>query len=252
MTKIRSRILKKTFDPAGGAWDSGCTHGKKEHTHMKKTLVIAAAALTLGVLSASAQSNVYSLNIVGYVNVELPTGYNLVANPLDDGNGNVSSNLVPLSLPTGSQVLTYTPGLGYTISGKKASGAWSPVVTIRPGNGFFVRNLGPAVTNTFVGNVAGAVPGSISTNIAVGYNLMGSPYPIGGVFTNMGSNTMNFGDNMVVGSQVLTYANGLGYTTSGKKASGAWSPVTTINVGQGFFIRNLSNAPVAWTQNVGP
>ena len=39
---------------------------------MKKTLLIAAAALVAGVISSEAQ--VYSANIVGYVNVVMPAG----------------------------------------------------------------------------------------------------------------------------------------------------------------------------------
>ncbi len=39
---------------------------------MKKTLLIAAAALVAGVISSDAQ--VYSANIVGYVNVACPAG----------------------------------------------------------------------------------------------------------------------------------------------------------------------------------
>jgi len=53
---------------------------------MKKTLLIAAAALAASLISSQAQ--VYSQNIVGYVNVTVPTnGYALVGNQLDVGDG---------------------------------------------------------------------------------------------------------------------------------------------------------------------
>jgi len=218
-----------------------------------KTLVLAAAALAVGVLSASAQgSNVYSLNIVGYVNVEIKPGYNLVANPLDDGKGNLSTNLIPSDISRLSQVLVYTAGGGgYSTATKKASG-WDATFVIPPGNGYFIKNTTNInYTNTYVGNVLASVPGSVTNNFQPGYNLVGSPYPIGGGSTNMGSNTMNLADGLPRLSQVLVYANPGGYSTATKKASG-WDAAFTINVGQGFFIKNQTNVPTPWIQNVGP
>jgi len=152
-------------------------------------------------------------------------------------------------MTVGSQVLVYNPGSGYaTASALKGSGSWTPVYTIPPGTGYFVKNAGAnPITNTYVGNVV-----RNSTNsIAPGYNLVGSSFPVGVVNTNMGSNTLNFGDNMTVGSQVLVYNNPGGYATaSAKKGSGSWTPVYTISAGQGFFLRSLSNAPVQWIQNL--
>ncbi len=69
-----------------------------------KTLLIAAAALAATVISSEAQ--VYSANVVGYVNVVLQGGYNLEANPFDDGNGNHLTNLINPSLPA-SEVISH-------------------------------------------------------------------------------------------------------------------------------------------------
>jgi hypothetical protein len=53
---------------------------------MRKTLLIAAAALAASVISSQAQ--VYSQNIVGYVNLSVPeNGFNVLANQLDIGDG---------------------------------------------------------------------------------------------------------------------------------------------------------------------
>jgi len=43
-----------------------------------KSLLATAAIVAVGALSLQAQSNVYSLNVVGYVNVTLRPGYNLI------------------------------------------------------------------------------------------------------------------------------------------------------------------------------
>ncbi|EEF62403.1 hypothetical protein Cflav_PD5038, partial [Pedosphaera parvula Ellin514] len=47
-------------------------HNKKMRT---KTTLLTAALLAVGAISATAQSNVYSLNVVGYINVPIGQGY---------------------------------------------------------------------------------------------------------------------------------------------------------------------------------
>ena len=214
-----------------------------------KTLVLAAATLTVCALTASAQGNVYSLNIVGYVNVTVSNNYSLVANPLDNGTGNSMTNLIPATaLLNGSKVLLWT-GSGYQTIAKKA-GAWPSSPAIAPGTGYFVYNNASGVlTNTYVGNVPGAVPGSLTNNLPVGYQLVGTPYPIGGNIQGTGSNSINLPATLPNGSKVLKWT-GSGYQTLAKKA-GAW-PSATVNVGEGYFIYNATNIVVPWTQDVGP
>ena len=48
-----------------------------------KTLLLTAALSAAGLLSASAQTAVYSVNIVGYINKTLGTGLSLIANQLN-------------------------------------------------------------------------------------------------------------------------------------------------------------------------
>ena len=68
---------------------------------MKKTLLIAAAALVAGIVSSQAQ--VYSANIVGYVNQVMTNGVlQLVCNPLD--NGTNTANDVFANLPNTSSI----------------------------------------------------------------------------------------------------------------------------------------------------
>ena len=63
---------------------------------MKKTLLMAAAALAAGVISTQAQ--VYSQNVVGYYNLNLVAGYNMVANQFTVGNSNGLNEIFP-SIP---------------------------------------------------------------------------------------------------------------------------------------------------------
>jgi len=71
---------------------------------MKKTLLAAAATLAVGTLASQAQ--VYSQNIVGYVNVTVPaTGYALVANQLINGSdSNQTNNNIQTALSSGGYV----------------------------------------------------------------------------------------------------------------------------------------------------
>src|ERR1700735_5475995 len=93
-----------------------------------KTLLIAAAALAAGVMSSQAQG-VYSQNIVGYVNVPLVAGYNLVANQLDlDGTGTNNSiyTVVGTNLPASTAVLVWNPSTAaFSTTKLSGTGKWS-------------------------------------------------------------------------------------------------------------------------------
>ena len=71
-----------------------------------KTLLIAAAALAVGVATSMAQT--YSQNVVGYYNLNMPVGYNMVSVQLQVGVSNGASEVFP-SLPDGTALLTWDP-----------------------------------------------------------------------------------------------------------------------------------------------
>lgn len=200
-----------------------------------KTLLIAAAALVAGVISSEAQ--VYSANIVGYVNVPLAgaAAYTLVATPLDDGNGNQSTNLLN-GMPVGTSVTTWN-GAGYNPPISLTAGGWSGSVSLPPGTAYFVKNgkaSSPAYTNVFVGTVGavGLTTGSTMTNaLALGYNLVGSQIAFAGDVTT----DANLNLPAAKGSSITTW-NGAGYNPPVSYAAGAWSGPVPITPGQGFFM----------------
>src|SRR5687767_7867980 len=113
-----------------------------------KALLLSAALFAAGLTVSTAQS-VYSVNAVGYVNLSLPTGYSMIANPLNTTNNTIGSLLT--DLPNFSNLLKWT-GSGFNVA-TFAFGAWDqPNITLNPGEGAFV-NLGSAATLTFVGEV---------------------------------------------------------------------------------------------------
>lgn len=207
-----------------------------------KTLLIAAAALAAGI--ATSQAQVYSQNIVGYVNIALPAGqFALISNPLDDGT-NTANDLLG-NLPNKSSIQIWN-GTSFTQYGKGASG-FSPNPSIPVGSGFFVK-VASAYTNTFVGNVIAAPGGSVTNAIPGGvFVLVGSALPVGGTFNDVGTNAFNLIATLPNKSSVQLW-NGSSFTQYGKGAAG-FSPVPNYSVGQGFFLKSASSTN--WVQTLG-
>jgi hypothetical protein len=173
------------------------------------------AALAASALATQAQ-NVYSLNIVGYVNINVPFGNSLYANPLDNGAGNSAGavlNLAPLNdggtiaagTLSGFSLLTWTgaafksvfyecdytsnnlgpnaahpagPTNGWATDAFGTTAAAPP--SLPPGTGFFIQNQGPAGVNTFVGSVIPAPGTTNDLSVPFGNTLVGSPLPVAG------------------------------------------------------------------------
>jgi len=214
-----------------------------------KTLLLSAAALVAGLASSVAQSNVYSVNVVGYVNTVFSGAgnYTAVANPLNAPTNTLGALFSTLA--AGSQVLKYNPGIAdYDTYTKTAFGVgWSPAAgataSFAPGEGALVKSTGasPGFTNTFVGEV---MQGNLTNTFAVGYKLVGNIVPDAGPV-----NTLQL-TNVPNGSQLLKWNVGIqDFNTFNKVAFGAgWTPsVPSITVGEGFFIN--ANAPFSWVRN---
>jgi len=138
---------------------------------MKKTLLIAAAALAAGVISSQAQGPVYSQNIVGYANLACPQGGKSYAFTCQFtvGVSNGVNEVFGSALPAGTKVLTWNGINDYNIAlydntdpNGDGSGPWfqnddatvlSPLPTLSAGKAFFLVPPSP-LTNTFVGTIA--------------------------------------------------------------------------------------------------
>jgi len=210
-----------------------------------KTLLIAAAALAAGVMHSQAQ--VYSQNIVGYVNVPLAAGYNFVANQLDaDGTGtnNGLYTAVGTNFPANTAVLYWNPGTAlFSTTKLLASGKWSAnnqLITnaMNPGSGFFIQVANP--TNvTFVGNV---ITGTNTYPVPAGYTVVAPSAPVAGTL-----DTTN-GYHPTKNDAVLVWNNGTALFTTHKWLGTSWSGGgdPQLTVGQAVFL----NAVVAtnWTE----
>jgi hypothetical protein len=201
-----------------------------------KTLLVTAAALVAGLASSVAQSNVYSVNVVGYVNQVYPAGaLACIANPLDNGTNTLDTVLA--GVPSKSTAQFWT-GSGFSTSSKTS--VWAPNTSVPPGLGFFV-NSKSAYTNTFVGNVACNVGASVTNALPAGVLvLVGSKIPYAGDINDTNLNLA------LPSKSTAQFWNGSGYTTISRTT--VWAPLQPVAVGQGFFLN--SKAAHDWVQTL--
>lgn len=229
-----------------------------------KTLLIAAAAMAAGVATSMAQTT-YSQNVVGYANVVLKGNgqFSLVANPFDDGNGNIQTNILAGALPKQSQLLTWTGSTFALVTKGGSPAVWGSAVSLPPGQGFFIRNGAPGggspdVTNTFVGSIIVNVGNSVTNDEPVGFSLQGSPIPYAGNLAILGSNdgdpNMDFGGGLTKQSQILTWnpvAQTFGLATKGGSPA-TWGATVPVNVGDGFFVNNKNGPDTNVVETLNP
>lgn len=212
--------------------------------------------------------NVYSLNIVGYVNMPVEANkFYLVENPLTKANsgGNNITNLIPtLPAPFDGTLLytfasgnlkvaaTYVDGLGW--AGDDPLDPAKNLPVLAPGQGFYLAPTA-AGTITWVGEVVLA-----STNVLAGgtpaapaYSMVGSAYPAA-----MSLKDLKLSDVAKDGDIVFRYSTADNKLNPFTFVEGyGWDPGVadgpTLNVGEGFYYYN-AGAAVEWKQSftVGP
>lgn len=205
---------------------------------MKAKTLLAAGLMMAATAASSLAQTVYSVNAVGFVNVTLPTGFSLVANPLESATNTVAS-LFPNTLPNNCAVFKFDNSTGSFVSSTFFFGAWSnPNLTLVPGEGFFFRNPGAALTNTFVGNVK---QGTLATALSAGFTLVGSQVPQAGLVTT------DLGLPIANTESVFRFDN-TGNTYVGSTFFfGSWSGgEPNIGVAEGFFVKK--SAAASWTR----
>jgi hypothetical protein len=217
-----------------------------------KALLLAAALTAAGIASIQAQSNVYSINVVGYVNVVCSNGYTLINTPLVPSNDTIT-NVLDAYVPAGNSILKFAGG-GYVPYEKdEFDSTWTGGggAHLPNGEGYFVRNLSTTpFTITFVGEVP---QGNLTNTLALGYSLQGSKVPQAGFVEDLGvvpgpgDQILRYVNNGSGGGSFFPYENDeFDNTWSGVGADAAKGP--NVKVGEGFFYRNLSGVG-RWTRN---
>ena len=200
-----------------------------------RTLLLAAAALAAGLATSSAQ--VYSQNVVGYMNVTAPQGFSIIANQLNSTNNSIGS-LIP-SPNNGSIVYKFVNGV---LTANNYFFSWTdPNMTLNPGEGVIFYNAGPGgSTFTFVGEVK---QGTLSTQLPAGFSIISSQVPQAGLIsTDLGMPIPNNGDIVYQGGTFT--ANNYFFGWSGGEP----------NLGVGEAVLTYKTAAQTWTRNftVGP
>jgi hypothetical protein len=173
-----------------------------------KTTLLCAAALAAGVTASMAQSNVYSLNIVGYANVPTPAGYTFQSNPFEAAPSDAATNVIAnpntaqggsYSGPWDSSDIQVWNGAGFTLyffdseTTDTTTGFLdnhgNPVTppALASGLGYLIDNLQGVSNNiTYVGTVRTGTNALAFPSSSRAYAI-GSPLPLaGGVITALG------------------------------------------------------------------
>jgi len=217
-----------------------------------KSLILTALLSVAGSAGLMAQSNVYSLNIVGYVNQVIPVGYSIIANQLNNSPDNQIVNLFAQP-PLNTFVYKFDPNSGSFFQMDYQSFGWEGddlTLTLSPGEGAFIYTP-KQFTNTFVGQLQ-----LNSTNkLNGGYSIISSVIPQSADITTMGF-TPHVGDNIFQWQNANNSYLGSDYQSFGWEGDGAvgsnGGPV--VAVGEGFYFYSTVTNHVAWTRSfsVGP
>jgi hypothetical protein len=231
---------------------------------MRTKALLGLAALAASALGASA-ANVYSLNVVGYINVPLSEKFNVIGLQLDlDGTGlnNVVSGVFSSNLPVNSKVYTYNGasfGSASVYSAGKGGGppSWVGDQPLNPGQAAFVSipvgAYGGAASNvTVVGNV---LQGSLANQFLPaggGFGFVSSKVPLSGTLQTNLLYTPQTGDK-VYKWNLAGQTWGSAYIYAAGKGGGpsSWVPQDPpVAIAEGFWL-DATNAPSAahWTQN---
>jgi hypothetical protein len=197
-----------------------------------KTLLLTAALAAAGAVSSQAQ-NVYSVNAVGYANVPIKAGFNMVGNPFVVSDSHIEA-LIPTA-PDQTTVYPYDNGAytgPFTYYGPPDN-LWDPAGgTLTFGHGAFLRSPS-AFTITFVGEVQQGAP--IHNTFQPGFNMMSSKVPQQADIVALGLASPP--DQ----TTVYTYDADIGYRgpwTYYGPPDNLWDPsdIPTIKIGEAFWL----------------
>ena len=225
---------------------------------MRTKALLLTAVLGIASAATSMAQAVYSVNVVGYINLTMKPGFNMVANQLNASPNNKLDSVIPAA-PSDSQVLkfannNYSSDVSDGTSWLDNATGNPSTTTVSPGEGFFFFNAGTSdVTATLVGEVR--TGNGLTVTMGAGFNLVSSIVP------QQIALTAANGFPLVSDLQYLTFnAATQGYNdalvTDGatwfNNVTGADAPAPTPDVGQGFFVFNPGTTPLTWSRNFNP
>jgi hypothetical protein len=227
---------------------------------MRTKALLGLAALAASAATCLAQSNVYSLNIVGYVNVDVQGGgkLTLLSNPLKPSNGNynITNTMVLPDTADGSTIYQWAgTSWSQNTPGWYLGLGWSPDATINLGEAFFIQtaNTTTDFKVTFVGEVA---TGNNTYNMPVGLGFVAPKEPVEQPWPGAGHG--HDGDNIYVWngtawdgvSWSFYEALNNSWDNGGNPNNNTNGP--TVKVGGGVVYQNTGTTPLTWTRTFNP
>jgi hypothetical protein len=222
---------------------------------MRTKALLGLAALAVSAATCVAQSNVYSLNIVGYVNVAITPGLNLISNPLKPSNGNYNiTNTISLPDTADGALLYKWAGTAWASQIPSWIGGfgWDPTADILLGEAFFLNS--PAAAGnynvTFVGEVQ---TGDVPYTLNPGLNMVAPKTPVAQRFP--GADIGHDGDTIYTwagsawSGNFWSFIDGFGWDGGASPDNNIAGP--TVAVGGGVAYQNLGTT-LTWTRTFNP
>lgn len=208
-----------------------------------KTLLLTAALAMASVATSMAQ--VYSVNIVGYVNLTIPLGFSMIADQLKNSPDNKITTVLPAPLEN-TEIYKFVGGNYKVLT--FLGGAWESEdaanldLTLGSGEGAFINS--PALTTaTFVGEV---YTGTVNVPVARNFSIISSAIPqTGKLQTALGFAPV---ENDEVYKWTGSAFNVYSYLGGAWESEAADGPEPGFNVGEAFFLNSAGAAGRLWTR----
>jgi hypothetical protein len=178
-------------------------------------------------------AQVYSVNAVGYINLEICPNFSMIANQLNVDENNLVPDVLGTDVPEGTTIYKFDSATGLYAINTFEFGEWSrPDMGLAPGEGVFIKN--PAAepfTITFVGEVP---QGTLTTPVPEGFSILSSQVPqTGQVDTVLGFPAEE-------GDTIYLFDCGIQNYSISTFEFGEWSAVPVPAVGESFFVKAVS------------
>jgi hypothetical protein len=234
-------------------------HTETQNTsHMRtKTLLLTAALSAAGALTSMAQ--VYSVNMVGYINLNIPKGFSMIANQLNATPDNTLGTVLA-TVPENTTVYKFvtSPSGHYVTSNFSVDNpGWTvPGITLNPGEGCFIAVDGGQAPSGFTATFVGEVQLVSSTPVVNGFSIVSSVIPQSSDLDSMGYPSRE-NDTIYRYNPAGNGGQGAFFTANFSADNPGWLPSPpTPNVGEAFFVAadNTQGGPRTWSRTftVGP
>jgi hypothetical protein len=192
-----------------------------------------------------AQTPVYSVNAVGYINVDVCPGFSMIANQLVQPTGENTVAKLFAGVPEGTTLYMFDPSTSAYLVNSFEVGEWTlPNMTLSPGQGAFIKNPG---TTPFKVTFVGEVPqGNLSTPLVAGFQVVSSQVPQKAALDTV------LGFPVVETDVVYLFDCATQNYVVKAYEIGEWTGGTAPepNVGEAFFVKKAATpAPTPWTRS---